>query len=216
MRATFAVARRVCLGTLASVLLVGSTSASAAIITVDPDSFAAGTDISAAFAGVTLSAVGGGFGAGPSIFAVDPTAGAEPFTTSTGNLSFGTDSASFPHLFREPAFLHMRVDFAAPTDFVSIDFIANDTPDQGTLSAFDSADNLLGTYTTAFLVANAFESMTFSSGSSNIAYILASGADSGSSGGLDNLQFAVAPEPSTLLLLATAGGAWIRRRRSAR
>ncbi len=44
---------------------LGSLASHATLVTVDPDAFAAGTDISNAFAGVSLSAVGGGFGSGP-------------------------------------------------------------------------------------------------------------------------------------------------------
>lgn len=214
-----AIGRCLTFSVMAGMFLTAST-VNAAPILVDADAFAAGTNISAAFPGVTLSAVGGGFSSGPSIFAVDPLAGAEPFTASTGRLVFGTDSASFPHLFREPGFLNMRVDFASPTNFVSIDYISNDAADTGFLRAFDSGNNLLGTYTTASLAANAFEAMTFSSGTSNIAYILAGGLNGSSSGGLDNLQYgeavAAVPEPTSLLLLGTGAlGALARRRKNA-
>lgn len=200
-----------------TVALAAATPAAGAVITVDADSFVAGTDISAAFAGVTLSAVGGGFGAGPSIFAVDSAGQAvEPFTASTGALVFGTDAASFPHLFREPAFLNLRADFATPTSSVAIDFIANDGADQGFLQAFDSGNNLLGTYTTASLGLNAFETMAVAL--PGIAYILAGGLNGGSSGGLDNLRFDgdAVPEPSVLLLGLTAAAAFARRRRANR
>ena len=50
-----------CRSTIAAVLLtLGALSVQAAIITVDPDSFANNTDISNAFSGVTLSAIDGG------------------------------------------------------------------------------------------------------------------------------------------------------------
>ncbi|MBX3601337.1 MAG: PEP-CTERM sorting domain-containing protein [Rubrivivax sp.] len=182
--------------------------AHAAPVVVDPDAFAPGTDLSNAFAGITLSAVGLGFGGGPAIFAVDSLSQpAEPFTASTGRLVFGTSAPTFPHLFREPSFHALRVDFAAPTDAVWIDFISNDSADTGFLQAFDAADNLLGTYTTASLTANQFETMSLSFGSASIAYILASGLDSASSGGLDHLRYnddGTVPEPAALLLVGTA------------
>jgi hypothetical protein len=182
--------------------------AQAAPVVVDPDAFAPGTNISNAFAGVSLSAVGGGFGAGPAVFAIDSASQPnEPFTASTGRLVFGTNSQTFPHLFREPTFLALRVDFATATDAVWIDFISNDGADTGFLQAFDAADNLLGTYTTASLGLNQFETMSLSFGSASIAYILASGLDGASSGGLDHLRYNAAstvPEPTALLLVGTA------------
>lgn len=185
-------------------MLTFAGAASAALITVDPDAYAAGTDISNAFSGVTLSASGPGWSnPGTNIFSVDPsTQPAEPFNASTGSLSFGTQDGLFPHLFREPTHLHMRVDFAVQTDFVSIDFISNNGDDQGFMSVYDSLDNLLGSYTTDHLSLNQFETMAFSSASANIMYITASGLNGFSSGGLDNLQYnSPVPEPGTIALM---------------
>ena len=204
-------------------LCVFSVPASAATVVVDPDAFAAGTNISNAFAGVTLSASPNGFGTGSDVFAVasasQPT---EPFTASTGSLVFGTNGTTFPHLFREPSFSALRVDFATSVFAVSIDAIANDGADTGFLQVFNSANTLLGTYTTASLGTNQFEAMTFASGSGDIAYIIASGLNGGSSLGLDRLSYETTlnggvPEPATWALLILGfgliGGALRGRRR---
>ena len=184
-----------------------------ALIVVDADAFAEGTNLSAAFPGVTLSHGGGGFGGGPGIFAVRPDNKVEPFNASTGSLVFGTDTqGDFPHLFREQGFANLRADFATATDSVSIDFISNNGSDFGFLQAFDAANNLLGSYTTADLSLNQFETMTINA--TGIAYILASGLNGASSGGLDNLKFGTVPEPGTLALLglAFAGLGFARRK----
>lgn len=196
-----------------TLLISLSALATTTAAVVDPDAFAVGTNISAAFPGVTLSAVGGGFGAGPDIFSVDPTAHAEPFNASTGRLTFGTNSSSFPHLFREPGFLEMRVDFANPAKSVSLDYIGNNGSDTGVMRAFNSSDVQVGNYTTVSLTVSQFETMTITRPSPDIAYVLAGGNSGGSSGGLDHLRYVV-PEPSTFALAALGLlGMGYRRRR---
>ena len=72
------------LSVVGGLLLSLSAGQAGAMVTVDADAFAVGTDISNAFAGVTLSAVGIGWN-GPTgiIVAVDPLAHLEPFSAST-------------------------------------------------------------------------------------------------------------------------------------
>lgn len=180
------------------------TPARAALFTAEPDAFAVGTDLGSAYTGVTLSILGTGFGVGP-VRAVNPsTQPIEPFTASTGSLTFGHNGAFLPHLFREPTTQALRADFVTTAISVSIDFVSNDFSDLGFLQAFGAGDVLLGTYTTASLAANAFETMTLS-GVGPIAYVIASGLNASSSGGLDNLRWETAatavPEPGTLALV---------------
>ncbi len=194
-----------------------TASAEAMPFTADADSFTAGTNISNAFEGITLSAVGGGFDSGTDIFAINPNIQPlEPFTASTGSLSFGTDSISFPHLFREPDFLQMRIDFSTEATSVSLDFISNDAADTGLLRAFDASNNLLDTDTTVSLSNSQFATMTVNGGGQTIAYILAGGDSAFSSGGLDNLKWQTStqiPTPALLPGLMGMGMAAIRKRR---
>ncbi len=194
-----------------------TASAEAMSFTADADSFTAGTNISNVFEGITLSAVGGGFDSGTDIFAINPNIQPlEPFTTSTGSLSFGTDSISFPHLFREPDFLQMRIDFSTEATSVSLDFISNDAADTGLLRAFDASNNLLDTDTTVSLSNSQFATMTVNGGGQTIAYILAGGDSAFSSGGLDNLKWQTStqiPTPALLPGLMGMGMAAIRKRR---
>lgn len=196
----------------AIVLLVGGL-ASGTITVVDPDAFSAGTVLNNAFAGVTLSSVGSGWnGANGAVIAVDPLAYTEAFSASTGSLSFGTDDASFPHLFMDMGFLQLRADFDTPVSFVSLDFIGNDSSDTGELLAYDSNDNLIESALTGPLATNEVGTLTISSVSSNIAYILAGGDSGSSSLGLDNLSYI--PEPTTICLLGLGGLVLGRRKRA--
>ncbi|MEE8451478.1 MAG: GEVED domain-containing protein, partial [Thermoguttaceae bacterium] len=87
----------------------------------------------------------------------------------------------------------LRVDFSTPVSAASIDFISNDVLDVGRLEAYDSWDNLLGTYLTADLGDGVVETMIVTRTTASIHYVIASG-DAGHTGMLDNLVFG---EPST-------------------
>jgi hypothetical protein len=168
---------------LASIVLVFAASgAQATIITIDPDAFAAGTDLSVAFPGVTLSVDGPGYPSSGPVRAVTPSL----FVATTGSLTFGHDGG-FPDVWREPGFLNLRVDFGSPVQWVAIDVMADDLSDFGHLRAFGPGDVLLGTVTTAQLTTGTFATMSFSAPS--ISYVLVGGLDSGSAVGLDNLQY---------------------------
>jgi len=197
---------------MVSVILM-STSVATAVFTADPDAFSDGTDISNAFAGVTLSAVGSGWDS-PSgaILAQDPTIESEPFTPSTGDLAFGTDDGMFPHLFREDR-LQFRADFAGPVSFVSLDFIGNDDDgdDVGVLKAYDSGGSLLASDFTSSLLSDEVETLSLSVG--GIAYILAFGSRP-ETVGIDNLQWIPAPGAILLGSLGVGLVGWLRRRRT--
>jgi hypothetical protein len=191
-------------------------SQATAMITVDPDAFAVGTDISNAFAGVTLSSVGAGFDGDydSRIFAIDPMAWGEPFAASTGRLVFGTNDPAWPNLFGGFGSAVLRVDFSSPVTVVSIDAIGNNSSDWAKLEAFDASNNLIDDYFTGQLTLSNFETMTVSG--SNIAYVLASPI-TGESAGFDNLNadISVVPAPGAMLLggIGVSIVGWMRRRR---
>ena len=167
-------------------LLLLSSSLASAQISVEPDDFPEGADISNAVAGVALSTVGSGWNeAGPGILAVNPSTKPEPFSASTGSLVFGTDDGSFPHLFMDAEFLQLRADFAAPAISVSLDFIGNNASDFGELKAYDSSDTLIDSAFTGQLTTSAVETLTVSG--PGIAYIIAGGTSGGDSLGMDNM-----------------------------
>ena len=160
-------------------------------LSVDPDAFPAGTDITNAFPGVTLSSVGPGFDGDfdPSIFAINPSIHeSSPFNASTGSLVFGTNDARFPHVFSGFGDATFRVDFALPASEVRLDAIGNHGSDFARLVAFDAADVVIDTYNTGQLTISSFETMIVTSASFNIDHVVASGAF-GESVGFDRLDF---------------------------
>jgi len=186
---------------LAGLVLYGlsASMAYAIVIAVDPDDFIDGTDISNAFPGITLSAIDGGNNIllTPSVFSQTSS------LASTGTQVFGHDGI-FTTSWARSLLGDLRVDFAQPTDFVSIDIVANDNFDPGFIQAFDTFDTLLGSFTTAGnLGVGVVETASISTGTANIAYVVASGIQP-EDVVLDNLQFnrvdAIA-EPGTVALI---------------
>jgi hypothetical protein len=200
---------------MAALALMFSSIGTAAVLTVEPDAYGEGDNISNAFPGVTLSSVGPGFDGDydASIFAINPSVQPlEPFNASTGSLVFGTNDNTYPHLFGGWGDASFRADFAYPAKEVWLDAIGNDSSDYAMLQAFDAGDNPLGDpYYTKMLTSSMFETMYVSWGSYEIAYILASGV-SGDSVGFDHLVAAV-PEPATICLLGLGTLSLIRRKR---
>lgn len=196
----------------------------AAIITVDPDAFSDGTDISNAFNGVTLSVIDGG--GGPVFSRTDGAA-------STGSRTFGNSAASgaIPELiwFEGDGFNPnppgpgpvLRVDFGVSTDFVAIDIINQDTFDGGVLRAFNAFDveiaTVLSIVTGQFGAAPAPQILSVSLGAADIAYVTVAGQSAQDSVHLDNLQFnqiTTIPEPGVVALLGLGlmGMGFVRRR----
>lgn len=180
---------------LALVISTGVASADLAVV-VDPDAFAAGTDISNAFAGVSLSAVGPGWDGTTSsnVLSIDPT---NNFKASTGDLVFGHDG-SLPPYWREEGLLQLRADFAVISTDVQIDFISDDSRDYGRLLAYDAGGTLVDSADTLQMTAPDQVKTLMVSG--DIAYVIAGGIDGQSAVGLDNLQFNPVPVPGAVLL----------------
>ena len=149
---------------------------------IEPDDFPAGTTLNTVKPGVTLSIPG----------IVGTNIGAYSSISSTGSLVFSTSGSSGEWYTSR----RLRVDFASPTDFVSIDAVSDDSYDLGTLEAYDASGNLVATYITSPLTYyGQYETMTVSRPQHDIAYVLASGYG-GEAINLDNLNFG-SSEPST-------------------
>ncbi len=215
---------KIALPLLAS-LAVPATS-HAVIVQIDPDDYAAGTDISHAWSGVTLSAVGtliDGGSIAAQIYSTEASSVDAALNASTGTRIFNVDPVQlFPY---DWLIGEMRVDFATATDYVALDFIGYQDPNNlpsedvglGVLAAYDASDTLIGQVNTSSLLLNDVQTLSISSMSSNIAYITARRQGIDTPVLLDNLEYNAVPLPASIWLFAS-GLAFIatRRRRNSR
>jgi len=179
-------------------LLLGTTPARATLITVEPDDFSGGTDISNAFPGVTLVAIAQ---ADLAVYSLEDSID-DSAQASTGTRIFGNSDVQYPWEWGAAFNAGMRAEFSRPVSFVAIDIIGNDLLDQGRLIAFDGFDTALATYETGLLSAGQFETASISRPTTDIAYVVATSVNEFESVSLDHMQFRV-PEPGTLLLLGS-------------
>ena len=194
---------------VALVLLI-ALPVGATIISADADGFSDGSDISTAFAGMTLSSVGGYLELDGLVYAWGDGLASTGTSVFANNLSFQrqwyaglTDGFAF------------RADFDQPANYVAIDIIGDDySGDIGALYAYNAADILLETITSDALGYGEVFTAQISRGSFDIAYIIAGGSPSTEDTvHLDNLIADVIPEPATLWLFALGGLLLTRKRR---
>lgn len=191
------------LASLTLAILLGGTVE--AVIIVDPDAFPAGTVLNNAYPNVTLTALGDVPNA--DVLSVEDT------YTSTGTRVFG-HNGDFPSDWGDGWDNWLRVDFAIGATEVSLDFIADDYPDENAvLSAYDPSGILVdqmsstGTY-------GAGDVVTLTVTAPYVSYILAEPDVGGRDNWrLDHLVYEPIPEPATVSLLGLGGLALIRRRR---
>ena len=186
-------------------LLFVAGMAEALTVTVEPDVWGSGSNISTVYAGVTLSSVGP-YISDPSLNGlVYSWTAINPDFASTGTRVFGnnlysSDAAGSPTCeiwYRSPdgsSVYRLRADFDELADYVAIDIIGNSATDAGVLEAYDSSDTLLTSITTPPLTSGAIYTAMVDRPSFDIAYIIASGTG-GETVYLDNLSANVVPEP---------------------
>lgn len=182
---------------------------SAKTISADADSFSNGTDISKAFAGITLSTVGGYPGHDGLVYAWSD------IRASTGTNVFDNSlSAPFEQqwMIDSTIGVEFKAEFDNPIKSVTIDIIGNDSSgDTGGLYAYNLAGELVGSIISPILTSGEFYSATINRDLYDIKYIIAGGT-SGNAVHLDNLR-AEAPEPGTLGLLIFGGVILARKRK---
>ena len=187
-----------------------ASSVRAAIVSADADGFSDGTDISTAFAGITLSSVGGYPGLDGLVYAWGDGLASTPASVFANNLSFQRQ------WYADPADgFGFRADFEQPADYVAIDIIGDDSDDYGELNAYNSSGTLIGYVLSPELTTGQVFRATVSRDSFyDIAYIIAGGAAStADTVHLDNLVANVIPEPTTLWLLGIGGVLLTRKRK---
>lgn len=190
---------KVCLISIGFMAL--SVSLSAVLVTVNPDDFAAGTDISHAWSGVTLSSGGGASGLDGKVYT------AASLYVPPGNLVFAHNSipsSGSNNLWRnyERNSYYLRVDFATPTNRVLIDFISDSGTDYHSLWYYTTAGVLERSQGFVSLIAGERRTIEISRPTADISYIRVGGYGSTDQFAvlLDNLRFEI-PEPATFLIL---------------
>lgn len=147
-----------------------AANARAARVTIDPDDFPIGSDISLAFPGVTLSAFGSGELNGPNVSTPQVFSRSSPHA-STGNRVFG--NSSYSNLwFSDSA--EFRADFAKPAKFVSLDLIADDGFDPSMILAYAESGALLAEATVSGAAGvGVAQTASIDRPSADIAYVIA-------------------------------------------
>ena len=160
----------------------------------DPDGFAAETNISNSFSGLTLSNnVGSG-----AIYAASASYGAPtganvyaPGATAANGFRAGDDE--------------LRADFTVLQSTVSIDVGSDDASDVAWLRAYDASNNLLSEVVSGSVASGGRETLTISRPSAEIAYVIAAGKGTDITP-LDNLAYQISdPDDDLYSITASAG-----------
>ena len=181
--------------------MLGAASTASAVL-IEPDAFATGTDISNAFAGVTLTTVFTGAdvntptstGAVFSVTDANATTGTRAFGQSTTNSTWGNGS-----------FEYLLIEFIDEVSSVTLDFFANDSggDDNPQLLGFDVGGVQIGLAEVIGTIPLGSPASLTVNGAIKSVRAYWDETNRASNGGLDNLQYTAAavPEPASLALM---------------
>lgn len=187
----------------AAVIIASSISitSQAALITIDPDDFASGTDISNQFADVTLSTC---------VNEPSTCSNVQPvFTLNSGHATTGDRvfaQTQTNATWGNGVFEWLQADFNVAVNSVSLDFAANDSGGDSNpqLLAFDSFGIQIDIDSGGFVASGEFLTLTVNG--NNIAYVQAywDEINRSQSGALDNLVYNTVevPAPTGMVFLA--------------
>jgi len=187
-------------------------TATAQVITIEPDNYVSPTLLNHAFPQVSLVTAG----ANNLPIPFDVTAVYDGFGyASTGTNVFG-HAGGIPFWNSDR---RLRMDFTNPANYLAIDFIGGEffTNEFARLEVFSNTGNLLGVYQSAPRAADSVETMFISRPAGDIAWAVDYlPPEGGVFGRFDRLQFSVVPEPSVFAFLAVTTLALTNRRSRAR
>ncbi len=185
---------------LIAIVFVFAGTCGASVVSIDADSFANAADISGAYAGITLSSVGGYTGLDGRVYAY------KDGLASTGTMVFANNLSFQRQWYADSADgFAFRADFEKPTNSVAIDIIGDDYSgiDYGVLYAYNSSGLLLNTIATGSLTYGQVFNAQINRPTFDIAYIIAGGSSlTQDTIHLDNLRANIVPEPATILLFS--------------
>ncbi|MDP7204155.1 MAG: dockerin type I domain-containing protein [Pirellulaceae bacterium] len=165
----------------------------------EPDDFNDAASLNLAYAGLEMSAVGGGTTSDTVYSRVTSQASTWGRVFANHDSSLGTIGTTWNDTSRR-----LRIDFDQPATAVRIDAIGNGGVDYGSLEIYDEAATLLARYTTEPLTDGDVEKMQLSRPQGDIAYAVA-GAHYGTELHLDHVRVGAISETTT----DAAGAFWL-------
>ncbi|AQT67568.1 hypothetical protein STSP2_00716 [Anaerohalosphaera lusitana] len=187
-----------------------SIPAFSAFVSIDPDAYGDGVDVSDIYSDATLSSVGGYPGLDGRVYAVEDGFASTGTMVFGNNLGFGSQWSADNNLG-----FALRVDFHQNANSVAIDLIGDDASDSAIVQAYNAQGQLIAEERAYFIGAGQVVRAQLDRPEYDIAYITAGGLTINGQAEtihLDNIEANVIPEPASLLLLGL-GAAVLRRRK---